>query len=380
MSKDVLWTRPAQTECKHEVLRRYLSGWFPILGTSARRLLFVDGFAGPGEHVEGQAGSPLVALDCVQNYYRSKRMDGVSVNFLLIEKDPRRAAHLRQCIRDRPSVRGMTVIALPGDFDSNTSRLLNAVDSYHRRLSPSFWLLDPFGVKGVTMEMIGRILSNPKSEILVSHMDVAIRRFSKTRDFAKSLTALYGTDDWRRSIEIRGDRDRKHFLHALFTEQLKKHGARFVVRFELWNRGTHVYTMFFATGHEKGCNLMKEVVWRLQPDGTYRLRSESHGRRPLFDPVRVALGQELRDRFGRSMTRIAHVEEFMMGDETKFHKGHLRAELRRMEEQGLLEKVPHDIRGFPSDRVSVRFLDGTERRPRSSPVGGGRSLFAQTNP
>lgn len=44
-----LWQRDEQTEGKHIVLRSYLDGWFPILSRWNKRLLFVDGFAGPGE-------------------------------------------------------------------------------------------------------------------------------------------------------------------------------------------------------------------------------------------------------------------------------------------------------------------------------------------
>lgn len=40
-----LWPLDEQTEGKHMLLRRYLDGWFPILGRSNGRLLFIDGFA-----------------------------------------------------------------------------------------------------------------------------------------------------------------------------------------------------------------------------------------------------------------------------------------------------------------------------------------------
>lgn len=60
-----LWKRDDQTQGKHLVLQHYLTGWFPILGRSNDRLLFVDGFAGPGEYADGEQGSPLIALECV---------------------------------------------------------------------------------------------------------------------------------------------------------------------------------------------------------------------------------------------------------------------------------------------------------------------------
>ena len=53
-----LWPLDEQTMGKHLVLRHYLNGWFPILSRWNGRLLFIDGFAGPGEYENGQEGSP----------------------------------------------------------------------------------------------------------------------------------------------------------------------------------------------------------------------------------------------------------------------------------------------------------------------------------
>ena len=62
--KTTLWKRSPHTEGKHLVLEHYLNAWFAILGrdTLARRILFVDGFAGPGRYEGGEEGSPVVAM------------------------------------------------------------------------------------------------------------------------------------------------------------------------------------------------------------------------------------------------------------------------------------------------------------------------------
>jgi len=62
--KDVVWELDAHSHGKHEVLRRYLTNaWFPILGSFAEHIAFIDGFAGPGEYKRGGKGSPLIALE-----------------------------------------------------------------------------------------------------------------------------------------------------------------------------------------------------------------------------------------------------------------------------------------------------------------------------
>ncbi len=48
--KTTIWTPDAHTLAKHVILRRYLGGWFPILGQGGHnpRLVYLDGFSGPG--------------------------------------------------------------------------------------------------------------------------------------------------------------------------------------------------------------------------------------------------------------------------------------------------------------------------------------------
>ncbi|MXY53878.1 MAG: three-Cys-motif partner protein TcmP [Gammaproteobacteria bacterium] len=102
MAKATLWALDEQTEGKHLLLRSYLDGWFPILGSFNRRLLFVDGFAGPGEYAGGEAGSPLVALESVRRHRQEGNLQGLEVVFLFIESDKRHADHLEAVLgRDK---------------------------------------------------------------------------------------------------------------------------------------------------------------------------------------------------------------------------------------------------------------------------------------
>src|ERR1700676_263902 len=68
------WHADPHTLAKHAILQRYLQAWFPILSRQAsalsrkyrdvlsREILFIDGFAGPGEYTNGKEGSPVIAL------------------------------------------------------------------------------------------------------------------------------------------------------------------------------------------------------------------------------------------------------------------------------------------------------------------------------
>lgn len=50
------WALEPHTQAKHLILRRYLEAWLPIMATHNGRIVFVDGFAGPGRYVGREEG------------------------------------------------------------------------------------------------------------------------------------------------------------------------------------------------------------------------------------------------------------------------------------------------------------------------------------
>ena len=58
------WDLAAHTAAKLEILGAYLRAWFPIVGHSQSfdRIIYIDGFAGPGRYKKGEDGSPIIAL------------------------------------------------------------------------------------------------------------------------------------------------------------------------------------------------------------------------------------------------------------------------------------------------------------------------------
>lgn len=87
------WDYAPHTRAKHRILRAYLDAWFPILASikKAERVLFVDGFAGPGEYSGGEEGSPTIAIRAALEH---KARFAVPVRLVFIEVDPERHQHL----------------------------------------------------------------------------------------------------------------------------------------------------------------------------------------------------------------------------------------------------------------------------------------------
>ena len=357
-TSNTLWERDEQTGGKHLILKHYLDGWFPILGRWNSRLLFIDGFAGPGKYEDGEPGSPLVALDCIRRHKRGNGLRGVELVCIFIEADESRARHLERLLAQQPPVPDTTTHVLPGAFGDHVSAILDHIDQQNKRLAPSFVVIDPFGVKGSPMSLVERILGNPKSECMISFMYEPIRRFHQQPELERHLDELFGTKEWKRCLGMEESDAKKRFLHDLFAKQLKRHGASHVVPFEMWKGNRHVYTIYFATGNLKGCNLMKQVIWKVEPSGSYAFRGHAGQARVLFDANTGPLAEQLRDEFGDVSTPIERIEKLVMSDKTIYHSGQLRRyTLGPLERAGKITVIrPLGGRGFPSHRgIKIRF-------------------------
>lgn len=358
--KDIVWPFVPHTKGKHEVLRHYLEAWFPILGQTQERIVFIDGFAGPGLYAGGEKGSPLIALDVFRQHPAKFK---ATVQFGFIEKHPERAAHLKALIDDlRPTLpKGCGAEVLTGAFDETMTGVLDLLDAQGKKLAPAFVMVDPFGVSDTPMAVIQRILRGQKSEVYVSFMFRDINRFKATPEFEKPLTDLFGTDEWRQGILLEGEA-RKDFFYGLYERQLRQAGAKHVLHFDLYEGNQLVYAIFFATRHWLGADRMKHAIWKVAPFGDFSFRGTRSTQLTLdletvdYKPLRKALQERFR---GKGLVSIERVAEFVGSDQTDFHTGQLKKPvLRPMESDKLIEVDPKTRKkpGTFPDGTKLRFL------------------------
>lgn len=364
--KTTLWQLEPHTLGKHLVLKRYLDAWLPIMAAWNGRILFIDGFAGPGKYQSGEDGSPVIALKALKHHAAKARITA-EVSFVFIEADRTRADHLDQTVASmKPGLPGNCATeVIHGAFDEEMTDALDKLDAQAAQLAPAFVMVDPFGVAGTPMAVLRRVLRNPRSELYVSLMQESINRFGGTPEFAPHLDELFGTQEWRRCLQGTDPDLRRQCLYALFERQLRDAGATYVLHFDLYAGNRLVYSIFFASQNAKGCDKMKEAIWKVAPQGEYMFRPSPWGQLSLDfgGPGTSLLRGHLTAEFASAgWVTIEDVEQFVSGDRTPFHTGHLkRKTLVPMEEEGLVE-VDEGTR-----ELKRTYPPGTRLRFRSKP-------------
>ena len=317
-----LWKLDGHTAAKHELIRRYLDAWLPIMARSGNNsVLVIDGFAGPGRYEGGEPGSPLVILDTFLSHRDRPAWNATSFTFAFVEKDRSRFDYLTGELARLTMPKNARVIPVHGEFDAEIQGLLDRIPKGFG-LPPSFVFIDPFGWTGKHLELSSRILAFPKCEVLVYIPLPYIARFVGQEDVRGSLENLFGDDSWLPARDIEDGQQRAAFLHDLFLEKVRG-VAGYARSFEIeaGGKGWNGYHLFFGTGHPRGLDRMKYAMWRVDPVAGSRFADSTvPGQLTLFEssPDVRPLQEALAHRFGVRPFTIEQAETFTTL-ETPYH-------------------------------------------------------------
>jgi three-Cys-motif partner protein len=338
--RTTIWDLEPHTVAKHEILRRYVQAWAPILSQgNFPQLVFVDGFAGPGRYSKGEEGSPLIAVRAV---VKQPRPIEARVDFHFIELDERRASHLTSEIEQLSLPRNVsTEVHGKRAFQDVFPEIWNSYASKPGRpRPPTFVFIDPFGFK-IPFSHVAQVLRAPSCEVLITFMFEEINRFLSQAQQPDNFDDLFGCSDWRKGIENRAPRERVKFLHDLYQRQLvQAAGANFVRSFAMRNeRNTMDYFLFFATNNELGLKKIKEAMWRVDESGTYTFSDATDPNQSVLfaaEPDRELLRRLILERFKGVETTPSEIERYVVRD-TPFRETHYKKVLQSLETSGEIE-------------------------------------------
>lgn len=359
---DTLWNIEPHTRAKHEILRRYLNAWFAILGKFNQRVVYIDGFSGPGRYKGGEKGSPVIALESAMTHYANQIIK--EATFIFIDENQQRVDHLKSEVKALRVPANFHVEIELDQFDSTLKEMLDNLDAKGAQLAPTFAFVDPFGFKGVPYDLVERLLKNQKTEVFINIMADPINRFLEHPDpnITNHITSLFGTSEVHRIINSKGDRIRR--LRELYQIQLQKI-AKYVRYFEMKDENNRIiYYLFFATNNRIGHLKMKEAFWKVDPSTGISFSDHTNPAQPVLfniDPS-LDLEEELLRNFYGQKVKVSQVRVFIE-DETPYTSSHMKDALKHMEDSDRIVIEPYQLNGkkrrkhmFP-DEVVLSFVN-----------------------
>jgi three-Cys-motif partner protein len=266
---DTIWTRDAHTGVKHQILRRYLDAWFPILLNVFPSVTVFEGYAGPGVYEGGQPGSPVVAIDALMA--RADRLVDrrKPVRFVFVEERADRVERLRSEVDRRwPSLPlWVTVDVVHGPCEAVGMDALNRAKAWG---APIFANLDPFGA-GVPYDLVKRIGANKASEVFVTFMSAWFTRFYG-HDNIEDGDRMFGHKRWRAVKEQGSPEAKEQFLLDEYRAALRSAKLEIVSSFKLIDDGGRAFWLTHGTSSEAGLEKIKNAFWKSDPIQGFRFR------------------------------------------------------------------------------------------------------------
>lgn len=273
--RTIPWVIEEQTAVKHELLKAYIGPWMNILWAqqeSIRRdphLIFVDGFAGPGEYWATEQktnkvdGSPILVGKIANGLIKDKR----KLDIIAFDSDKRTVDHLDPLLKEI-NTKDQSWEINHGDFSSGAKSLMEKLAARLGRDYPTFFFIDPFGYSGFPMKLLADILKNDRTEAFITFMTYDIVRFMDKPEEQDKMLALFGTGDYKgHAAQCKSPEQRVNFITTLYRQQLLTAAkAKHVLGFRLNTPGQGQrarYFLFHASNNIKALKVMKDAMDRI---------------------------------------------------------------------------------------------------------------------
>lgn len=368
---NVLLDMTPHTKAKHKVLDKYLKGWFPILSRITGKIIYLDGFAGPGLYKDGSIGSPIMALEIAKNHLLKLPSE---IIFIFIEKEPERIDYLKQLLDRKYSFisdgkyrhlpENFTVYTDLGEFNSVMNKILIDFEKSGGNLAPTFAFIDPFGYSDINLNILGRILKFPKCELLITYMVGFLDRFAFDENHRKSIKTLFNLrdDDITRINSISNRESREKEWLRLLTDNLTKFTdeERYHLDFRVMNRSNQtMYYLVYFTKSIDGIRVMKEAMWQVGREGDYLFSDFNFDpcQTSILDYSEIGMGQaadKVKEHFSGKVVNVSAIKKYVLV-ETPFRWR--KSILKNLEERNLIKVVePKNRRkGTFPEESKIRF-------------------------
>ncbi|MGC8603755.1 MAG: three-Cys-motif partner protein TcmP [Desulfomonilaceae bacterium] len=277
------------TKAKHTILENYLKAWFPIISKNTEKIIYFDGFAGPGIYDDGSPGSPIISLNVAKNHTRFIDLaDEIIFYFVEIEKD--RAKHLENLIeksyKAQKDDKGwytidskLKVSIVQDDFNNIIGKILDNIEKEKANLAPTFVFVDPFGYKEIIPKNLARVLYYKKCELLITYMVGFMDRFLSDKLHGPIDSILGLSDQQLRNIEQMPDKEDREMelLRALndriLSEEKKLDDSSseiYHIYFKVKDKQNNtMYYLVYFTKSITGMRVMKDAMFNVGNYGRY---------------------------------------------------------------------------------------------------------------
>jgi three-Cys-motif partner protein len=338
-----------QSKVKSQIVAKYFDAWAQIIASRANKVAYVDLFAGQGYYEDGTDSTPLLVL--------KKAIENPRIGQKLLsefnDQDIDHVQSLRQAVYELDGIENLP----NAPTFSNITVSKKIVQRYDKmRLIPTLLFLDPWGYKGVSLDLIKVAIKDWASECVLFFNYKRINMDLQKPVVHKNINDLFGknrADKLRERTAGMQPYRREETIIQEFCEALKEMGGQYTLPFCFRDRRRDrtSHYLIHASKHPLGYGLMKEIM-----EG-YSVKDADGVPTFTFDPknqLTLNFNQPLRE-LAKQVSRAFKCQSLKVKDVYKKHQETSRFTKRNYRDALLLLEEKHKIKvDVPAEGRRIR--------------------------
>lgn len=255
--------RSDQSEVKARIVTKYFFAWarviMPIAAKYGGKIAYIDLYAGPGRYKDGAASTPLLVLQTAIDDFRMSQMLVAYFNDARNDN----IATLQAEIDMLPGIEKLSYkpIITCGEVDDEAARYFNET-----KLIPSFSFIDPFGYKGLSLNIIKGVIKDWGCDCVFFFNYNRINAGIGNEFVAQHMDDLFGGKNRADELRVRLPTLTPELREAAILEELaneiRRLGGTYVLPFTFKNasgaRTSH--KLIFVSKNFRGYSIMKGIM------------------------------------------------------------------------------------------------------------------------
>lgn len=251
-----------QSLIKARIVEKYFWAWANVIIPTAKqagsKIAYIDLFAGPGRYKDGSSSTPIKVLETAISHPDMRNMLKTVFN----DANSEHTNFLQDAINTIPGIENLKYKPLIINYEVGE----NIVQAFNQlKLVPTLFFVDPWGYKGLSLELINSVVKNWGCDCLFFFNYNRINMGLGNSSVKEHMNALFGetrADSLREKLQALKSEEREVTIVEAICEALQEMGGKYVLPFrfkhENGNRTSH--HLIFVSKHFKGYEIMKDIM------------------------------------------------------------------------------------------------------------------------
>lgn len=260
-----------QSLIKARIVSKYFSAWANVILATQKRyphhtqkMAYVDLFAGPGRYDDQSKSTPLLVLDTIlANPVLTNRMVT-----LFNDKDTANIESLKIAINQIDGIERLKYA--PAFYNEEVGdEIAKMFSGMH--LVPTFFFVDPWGYKGLSLNLISSIIKDWGCDCVFFFNYNRVNMGINNDAIRPHMASLFGDQqlsDVRHDCNNKCPEERELIVVQALCDALRNNGSQYVLPFRFKNdEGTRTsHHLIFLSKSFRGYDIMKEIMSKESSD------------------------------------------------------------------------------------------------------------------